>query len=106
MTQELAQVLSGTHLPTSEGWTAELGWQCNEIGRSVGMTSTGNRTQVARMCIYGSTVVYPLCYIFFVNGLLIHVSKNAIVSKDMILYLKFEMLKQPYIQKMLFYLIP
>ena len=46
---ELAPVLSGTHLPTSEGWKAELALQREEVGRSVGMTSTGNRTRVARM---------------------------------------------------------
>ena len=46
---EFAPVLSGTHLPTSEGWKAELAWQREEIGRSVGMTSTGNQTRVARM---------------------------------------------------------
>ena len=45
----LAPVLSGTHLPTSEGWKVELAWQREEVGRSVGMTSTGNRTRVTRM---------------------------------------------------------
>ena len=28
--QELAPVLSGTHLPTSERWKAELAWQREE----------------------------------------------------------------------------
>ena len=46
---ELAPVLSGTHLPTSEGWKAELAQQREEVGRSVGMSSTGNRTWVAHM---------------------------------------------------------
>ena len=46
---ELAPVLSGTHLPTLEGWKAELVWQREKVGRSVGMTSTGNQTRVARM---------------------------------------------------------
>ena len=33
---ELAPVLSGTHLPTSEGWKAELAWQREEeVGKSV-----------------------------------------------------------------------
>ena len=47
--QELAPVLSGTHLPTPEAWKTELALQREEVGRSVGMTSTGNRTRVARM---------------------------------------------------------
>ena len=42
-------VLYGTHLPTSKGWKAKLAWQCEDIGRSVGVTSTGNQTQVACM---------------------------------------------------------
>ena len=46
---ELATVLFGTHLPTSERWEAELAWQRKEVGRSVGMIFTGNRTRVARM---------------------------------------------------------
>ena len=46
---QLVQVLSGTHLPTSEGWKAELAQQREEVGRSGGMTSTGNRARVARM---------------------------------------------------------
>ena len=49
---ELASVLSGTHLPNSEGWKAELAWQRQEVGRSVGMEvgfSTGNQTQVTCM---------------------------------------------------------
>ena len=28
---ELALVLSGTHLPTSEGWKAELAWQREKV---------------------------------------------------------------------------
>lgn len=47
--EELAPVLSGTHVPTSEGSKAELAQQREEIGRSVGMTSTENQTQVAFM---------------------------------------------------------
>ena len=45
---ELAVILSGTHLLTSDG---RLIWpkQLEEIGRSCGMTSTGNQTWVARM---------------------------------------------------------
>ena len=36
-------------LPTSEGQKAEFTQQCEEMERSFGMTSTGNRTWVARM---------------------------------------------------------
>ena len=36
---ELSPVLLGTHLPTSEGWKAELSRQREDKGRSVGMTS-------------------------------------------------------------------
>ena len=46
---ELAPVLSGAHLPTSEGWKAELAYRREEVGRSVGMTSTGNQSQIPRM---------------------------------------------------------
>ena len=46
---ELALVLSGIHLPISEGWKAELAYKLEEVGRSVVMTSTGNRTLVAYM---------------------------------------------------------
>ena len=46
---ELAAVLSGTHLPASEEWKAGLDQRCDGVGRSVGMTSTGNRVRVARM---------------------------------------------------------
>ena len=46
---ELAKVLSVTHLSTLEGWKADLAQEPEKIGRSVGMTSTGNGTQVARM---------------------------------------------------------
>ena len=46
---ELAPVLSGTHLPTSGAWKAQLAKQHEKVGRSVGMTSTGNQTRVARM---------------------------------------------------------
>ena len=49
MTLEFAPVLSGTPLPTSEGWKAELAQQREEVGRSVGMTSMGNQTRVARI---------------------------------------------------------
>ena len=45
----LAAVLSGAHLPASEEWKAGLGRRCDGVGRSVGMTSTGNRVRVARM---------------------------------------------------------
>ena len=47
--QELAPVLSGTHLSTTGRWKTELALQQEEIGISVGMTSTGNRTQVTHM---------------------------------------------------------
>ena len=40
---------SNPHLTTSEGWNAELAQQREEVGRSGDMTSTGNRTRVARM---------------------------------------------------------
>ena len=46
---ELAPVLSGTHLPTSGGYKVKLALQREEVGRSLGMTSTGNQTRVARM---------------------------------------------------------
>ena len=46
---ELAPVLSGTHLPSSKGWKAELAKQREVVGESVDMTSTGNRTRIARM---------------------------------------------------------
>ena len=50
---ELAPVLSGAHLPTpSEGWISgwmEFAYYCEDIGRSVGMTSTRYRTRVTRM---------------------------------------------------------
>ena len=62
---ELAPVLSSTHLPTTEGWKAELAFQCEEVGRSGGMTSTGNRTRVARMVaqwfIHYATAAYFIC---------------------------------------------
>ena len=48
---ELAPVLSGAHLPTSGGWRAGLGWRRDEVGRSVGMASTGNRARVARIVL-------------------------------------------------------
>ena len=44
---ELASVLYGSHIPTLEGWKAELAKQREEIGRSTNMTSTGNRTWAA-----------------------------------------------------------
>ena len=46
---ELAPLLFGTHLPTPEGWKAELAQQREEVGRSGGMTSMGNRTWAACM---------------------------------------------------------
>ena len=46
---ELAPVLSGTHLPTSEGWNAELAQEREEVGGLLDMTSTGNRIRVIRM---------------------------------------------------------
>ena len=46
---ELALLLSGTHSPTSERWKTELAWQREDVGRSVGITSTGNRIWVAHM---------------------------------------------------------
>ena len=46
---ELAPVLSGTHLPTSEGWKAELAQEREEVGGLLDMTSTGNRIRVVRM---------------------------------------------------------
>ena len=44
----LASVLSGTHLPTSEGWKAEWPSSARRWG-SGGMRSTGNRIRVAHM---------------------------------------------------------
>ena len=44
---ELVPVFYGTHLPTSEWWNAELAYQREEVGISIGMTSTGHRTRVA-----------------------------------------------------------
>ena len=46
---ELAPILSSTHQTISEGWKTELAQQQEEVGRSGGITSTGNRTQVTRM---------------------------------------------------------
>ena len=46
---EFATVLSGSNLSTSEGWKVELALHHEDIGRSVGMTSTGNGTRLARM---------------------------------------------------------
>ena len=46
---ELAPVLSGTNLPNSEGWGAELAYQHEKVKRSVGMTSMRNRTRAAHM---------------------------------------------------------
>ena len=46
---ELVPILSGTHLATSKGWEAELAQQREKVGRSVGMTSMGNRIRVARI---------------------------------------------------------
>ena len=46
---ELATVLSGTHFLTSEGWKPELTQQRKDIMRSVGMTTMGIQTGVARM---------------------------------------------------------
>ena len=46
---ELASVLSGTNLSTSEGWNVKLAYQREDIGRSAGLTSTGNWTRVTRM---------------------------------------------------------
>ena len=46
---ELATVLSGIHLPTSEGWRAELAYQHEKVKRSVGMTSMGNRARATHM---------------------------------------------------------
>ena len=45
---ELAQALSGAHLPTSEVWKTELASLREDIVGSIGIT-TGNRTRVARM---------------------------------------------------------
>ena len=44
---ELAQVLSGTHLPTSEGWVGLAARGGRQI--CCGMTSTENRARVARV---------------------------------------------------------
>ena len=46
---ELAPVLTGTHLPTSVGWKTEFVQQHEEIRRSTGMTSTGNRAGTSRI---------------------------------------------------------
>ena len=43
--QELARVLSGTHLSTTGRWETELALQREDIGISVGLTSTWNRTR-------------------------------------------------------------
>ena len=48
---ELASVLSGTHLLTSEGWKAELTEQREEVGKSGGMTSTRNWAMVVCMVV-------------------------------------------------------
>ena len=41
--------LSGIHLTTLEEWKAELAKQCEEIGRSAGLTSIGIQIQFSRM---------------------------------------------------------
>ena len=46
---ELVPVLSGIHLLTLEGWKTGLVLQSKDIERSVGVTSTENRTWVTRM---------------------------------------------------------
>ena len=46
---ELVPVLSGIHLLTLEGWKTGLVLQPKDIERSVGVTSTENRTWVTRM---------------------------------------------------------
>ena len=66
---ELAPVLSGAHLPTSEGWKAELAYRREEVGRSIGMTSTGNQSQIPRMIAqlfthYATTAIF---FFFFKN---------------------------------------
>ena len=59
---ELAPVLSGTHLPTSEGWKTELAWQ--HEGDLV-MRFTRNQTQATRMVAqwftHYATVKFLVC---------------------------------------------
>ena len=56
--KELASILPGTHLPTSEEWKVELAKQREDIRRSVGMTSTGNQTRVAHVVAQWFTRTY------------------------------------------------
>ena len=69
-------VLSDTHLPISEGSKVELAYQREEVGRSGGMTSTGNRTRVVHMvaqwftyyatpALNSSVLIYLLYYSSF-----------------------------------------
>ena len=46
---KLAPILSGTKLPTSEGWKAVQAKQRKDVGRSTDMSSTGNQTRAAHM---------------------------------------------------------
>ena len=61
---KLVLILSSTHLPTSEGWKAELAYQREEAGRSVGMTSMGNQTQFASMVVQWFTHYATVANIF------------------------------------------
>lgn len=58
---KLALILSGTKLPTSEGWKAVQAKQRKDVGRSTDMSFTGNQTRVAHMVAerftYYATVV-------------------------------------------------
>ena len=51
----LVPILFGTHLPTAEGWKADLAWRREDIGISIVMTSTGNWAGVASMVAYWFT---------------------------------------------------
>ena len=80
---ELAPVLSGTHLPTSEEWKAELAWQCGEVGRPVGMTSTGNRTRVSRMVAQWFThyaILFLSHYVWLLSGYALLTSRHFLAQ--------------------------
>ena len=80
---ELAPVLSGAHLPTSEGWKAELAYRREEVGRSIGMTSTGNQSQIPRMIAQLFThYATAAIFFFFFSKMIRNYQKNLGESKS------------------------
>ena len=87
---KLVPVLSGIHLPISEGWKAVLPYQRKDVRRSADMSCTGNRSRVARIVAerfthYATAVKIEPCHtlngrIFIFkekNRRKIHLSKEA-----------------------------